>query len=406
MNFIAGLFSSFQHFYSHPLRTFLTTLGMIIGVASLVSMIGIGEGVRQRVIHDMERLGGTGLIIIEAKNTPDTEESLSFGELTLRRSDLKAFKRASSYIERTASVSLIAERFHFERYQSKGICLGITSGYAKIRGWSIESGRFIIQSDIKHSKKVCVLGSEIRNKLFKTANPVGKRMMIGTEEFTIVGLMSERNFEAGRWMNHLVLIPLSTMEARYIKPDHLNQILVKATSTAMVPVLKQQIKRVLERRRRHPQQFNIFSQEEVIRSVAKSTLLLRLAQGVSAAIVLLVGGIGVMNLMLVSVTERTKEIGIRKAVGATDMQILLQFLQEAVIISTVGGIIGVFAGLVVGELSSTFIAINLNDNVQSIVSLKAIGLALASVFIAGVFFGLYPAIRAARLDPSRALSYE
>ena len=174
----------------------------------------------------------------------------------------------------------------------------------------------------------------------------------------------------------------------------------------MVPVLKQQIKRVLERRRWHPQQFNIFSQEEVIRSVAKSTLLLRLAQGISAAIVLLVGGIGVMNLMLVSVTERTKEIGIRKAVGATDMQILLQFLQEAVIISTVGGIIGVFAGLVVGELSSTFIAINLNDNVQSIVSLKAIGLALASVFIAGVFFGLYPAIRAARLDPSRALSYE
>jgi putative ABC transport system permease protein len=380
---------------------------MIIGVAALVSMVGISEGTRRRVIQDMERLGGTGLIIIELRES----EYSDFGHIglvedLLTREDLEALKRASNQIEMTAPVLMTRETFSSERYQMTGRCFGITDQYAQIRDWHIDAGRFILESDLERGKKVCVIGSEVMETLYKKKDLLGKPLRIGDDIFTVVGLMQKRNFEAGRWMNHLILIPLTTMEARLANPGFLNKILVKARSTAMVPALKRQIQRVLKARHENSKNFNIFSQVEVIRSVSKSTNLLRLSHGISAMIVLLVGGIGIMNLMLVSVTERTREIGLRKAVGATDIDILRQFLQEAVIISMLGGILGIICGLIMGELLSSFIARSLQDNIQSIVAIKDICLATIFVFMAGIFFGLYPAIRAARLDPSKALSYE
>ena len=407
MNTIDSLLSSFQHFLSHPLRTILTTLGMSIGVASLLSMVGISEGVRQRVIGDMERLGGAGLIILQSKEHHNNDKTVvDFEKTLLTRADLNAIKHASNVIEMTAPIISLNDEFYFESNRFSGQYFGTTPEYSKIRDWPIEKGRSILLSDIEHSKKICVLGSKVGDVLFKKIDPIGKRMRIGREEFTIVGVMSKRDSEAVRWMNQLVLIPITTMEKRLLQLNYLSKILVKAKSISMVPVLKQQIKRVIEGRHEDSQWFNIFSQEEVIRSVNKSTLLLRLSIGVSAIIVLLVGGIGIMNLMLVSVTERTREIGLRKALGATDMDILRQFLQEAVIISTIGGMLGIIFGLIMGELASNFIAAYLHDDIQSIVSIKAIGLAAIFVFLVGIFFGLYPAIQAARLDPSKALSYE
>ncbi|MEE8481359.1 MAG: ABC transporter permease [Desulfobacterales bacterium] len=406
MNIIETLLSCFQHFWSHPLRTILTLLGIIIGVASLLSMIGIGEGTRQRVVQDMERLGGAGLIIIHPPEPRHDETAVNLIKHVLTHQDLQAFKNASNFIEIITPIIALKKNFSFQQKLYNSVCYGIAPEYSKIRGWSLAKGRFILNSDIELKKKVCVIGSEIKDQLFKNVNPVGKLMRIGTEEYTVVGLMDLRDFEGGRWMNHLVLIPISTMETRLFKPNHLNKILVKVKSTAVLHVVKRQIQRVLQGRYRYAKKFNIFSQEDVIRSVNKSTRLLRLSQFISASIVILVGGIGIMNLMLVSVTERTKEIGLRKAVGATNMDILRQFLLEAVIISMVGGIIGIILGLKIGDLSSEFITYFLHDNIQSIVSIKAIGLAVVFVFLVGVFFGLYPAVRAARLDPSKALSYE
>jgi len=406
MNIIETLLSSLQHFWSHPLRTFLTFLGIIIGVASLLSMIGIGEGTRQRVIQDMKELGGAGLIIIQSPEPIHDETTVNLSKHVLTHQDLKAFKNASNFIEIISPVISLNKKYYFQQNLYNGLCLGTTPEYCNIRRWSLNKGRFILNSDIELKKKVCVIGSEIKRKLFKNVNPVGKLMRIGTEEYTVVGLMDLRDFEAGRWMNHIVLIPISTMETRLFKTNHLSKILIKVKSTAKVPVVKRQIQRVLEERYRYAQKFNIFSQEEVIRSVNKSTLLLRLSQGVSSFIVLLIGGIGIMNLMLVSVTERTKEIGLRKAVGATNMDILRQFLLEAVTISMAGGMMGILIGIKLGDFSSKFIAYYLHDNIQSIVSIKDIGLAVVFVFLVGVFFGLYPAVRAAQLDPSKALSYE
>ena len=407
MNFIESLLSSFQYLLSHPLRTVLTLLGVTIGVASVLMMVGIGEGTLQKVIEDMEKLGGTGVIKIEFLEPKVSDDAANPSEKDiLTREDLKAFKRASNFIEIVAPVISMYGEFYFERNRSRGQYLGITPNYSQIRDWPVEEGRFIIDSDVERCNMVCVLGSEVRAEIFKGVHPIGKRMRIGSEEYTVVGVMSERDFEAGRWMNHVILIPLSTIEKRLLKRDYLSRILVKAHTTDLVPIVKRQIKRVLDGLKLHPEMFKIYSQEDVIRSVNKTTMLLYLSFGISAAIVLIVGGIGIMNLMLVSVTERTKEIGIRKAVGAKDLDILLQFLEEAVIMSMVGGLIGIILGLQGGEFFSSFISRYLHADIRSIVSIKAIGLAAIFAFLVGVFFGLYPAIRAARLEPSKALSYE
>jgi putative ABC transport system permease protein len=218
--------------------------------------------------------------------------------------------------------------------------------------------------------------------------------------------MVQREFEAGLWMNGLVMIPLSTFEHRLVRRDQFNKILVRADSTQSVPVVQTQIRRVLTKHYGSKLLFKITSQAEVIESVNQSTMLLRLSLGVSSLIVLLVGGIGIMNLMLVSVTERTREIGLRKAVGATGIDILSQFLMEAVIVSAIGGGIGIIAGLIMAQVSSGFITLVLNHPIHSIISLKAVIVAVIFIFLVGVLFGLYPAVRAARLDPSKALSYE
>jgi putative ABC transport system permease protein len=378
MNFFQCLLTSFLQLLSHPLRTILTLIGIVIGVASLLAMIGIGEGTRQRVISDMERLGGTGLIIIEVSKH--------------RRADKQTFNTDASFLKQNDFHALLNSSTPPE--------------YARIRGWDIAKGRFILDSDISDHRQACILGSEVKSNIFGELDPIGKRIRIGSEDYSVVGVMEERKFEAGRWMNHLALVPISTLNKRVLKKGRYSKILVKAKSTAMVPTVRRQLIRVLETRHGKDQAFKIFSQEEVIRSVNQSTMLLRLSLGVSATIVLLAGGIGIMNLMLVSVTERTREIGVRKAVGATDMAIMSQFLQEAIIISATGGFVGIVVGILMAEFSSQFIAIVMHDNIQSIISLKAIFLTVIFIFFVGVFFGLYPAFRAAKLDPSKALSYE
>jgi len=175
----------------------------------------------------------------------------------LTRKDLKAFERASNLIEIVAPVISMYGEFYFERNRSRGQYLGITPDYSKIKDWPVEKGRFIIELDIEHCNMVCVLGSGVRAEVFKGVHPIGKRMRIGSEEYTVVGVMSERESEAGRWMNHTVLVPLSAIEKRSLKREYLSRILVKAKTTDLVPIVKRQIKRVLDGLKLHPEMFKI-----------------------------------------------------------------------------------------------------------------------------------------------------
>lgn len=408
MHFNQCLLSSFQQLIAHPLRSVLTLCGIAIGVASLIAMIGIGEGTRREVVADMERLGGAGLLIIEAPNIMQAKARQSnwHKQLFLNRRDLRILKTASRSIEKVSPVSVAPMNFAHGAKSYPGQLIGITTNYGDIRGWKVSSGRFLIESDLNNKRKVCVLGAEIKTRLFKDSDPIKKLIKIGHEFYTVVGIMENREFEAGRWMNRLVMIPLTTFEHRLIRKNQFSKILIKSDTTQTVPLVKSQIHRVLTNHYGQELGIKVISQAEVIESVNQSTMLLRLSLGMSSIIVLLVGGIGIMNLMLVSVTERTREIGLRKAVGASNFNIMIQFLVEAVIVSIIGGGIGIIAGLILAQVSVDFIALVLNNVIHSVISLKAILVAVVFIFLIGVFFGLYPASRAARLDPSKALSYE
>jgi putative ABC transport system permease protein len=408
MHLSQGVISSIQQLFAHPLRTVLTLCGIAIGVASLLSMVGIGEGTRREVIADMERLGGTSLLIIEAPNPMQVKARPHkwHQQLFLNRQDLRILKTASRHIEKAVPVSVAPMNFAHGAKSFANQLMGITPQYADIRGWEVKKGRFLVESDLNHKRKVCVLGAENKNKLFKASDAISKQIKIGYEYYTVVGIMANREFEAGRWMNGLVMIPMTTFENRLLRKNKFSKILIKADATQSVPLVKSQIHHVLTNHYGPELLYKIWSQVEVIESVNQSTALLRLSLGISSMIVLLVGGIGIMNLMLVSVTERTREIGVRKAVGATSMNIMLQFLLEAVIVSILGGGVGIIAGLVIAQVSVGFIALALNTIIHSVITLKTILIAVVFSFLVGVFFGLYPAVRAARLDPSKALSYE
>ncbi len=406
MNIIETLTSCLQHFWTHPLRTSLTLLGMVIGVASLISMFGIGEGARLKVIEDMKQIGQAGLIIIQSpefQTDPSAGESINH---VLTRRDVEMIERTSSHIEMVTPGIGLDQKIAFQNKAYLGRCLGTTPEYMSIRNSPLEQGRFLLDTDLRLKKRVCVIGFEVKQKLFGNQDPIGKLLRIGEEEYTIVGLLKYRDLEGARWMNDIVLVPISTLETRLFIRDFLSFIIVKVKTLSAVPLVKDLIQRALASRYQDAHKFKTISQEEVIKRIDKSTLLLRLSQGISAAIVLIVGGIGIMNLMLVSVTERTKEIGLRKAVGAKDADILRQFLLEAVMISVIGGIFGIILGLKIGDLSSQFIAVYLKSHINSIVTLRTVWMAVVFVFLVGVFFGLYPALRAARLEPSEALSYE
>ena len=380
---------------------------MIIGVSSLLIMVSIGEGTRAKIIQDIENLGGSELIILQTREfSPGDEEKLGYenDELTLK--DLDTLKKASNRIKMITPVISIKNRFGFKKHRVSGNLFGISPQYSKIRDWPIQKGRFIIDADLKQSQKVCVLGSEISKKFFNKDNGIGKNIIIGPEPYTVVGIMTEREIEYGRWMNNLILIPLTTLEKRMGIQNYITKILIKAQKTGDVQILQKQIQTVLRMLHEHPSKFKIYSQAEIIRTVYSASLLLRIGFGTIAIIILLVGGIGIMNLMLVSITERTREIGIRKAVGAKDMDILNQFLIEAVMISSVGCILGIILGLLGGHVIPLLIKRLINISIQSIISIKTIGFTIIFTTLVGAFFGVYPAIRASRLDTSQALSYE
>lgn len=396
-----------QNLWTKPLRSILTSLGIIIGVFSLIAMIGIGEGTRHKVIRDIERLGGSELISIHPKPEEHGDaKGPAYENDELTRRDLEVILQSSDLIDRIAPIISEASVFTYGKHQFGGRLIGVTPVYTTIRNWAIEKGRFILSPDLRIYAKICVIGAEISEILFKFKDPVGKEITVGKELYTVVGVMEEREVEGARWMNKLVMIPLITLEKQLQVPEFFSEILIKAKTTDDVQLVEKQIQQVLELLHAHPEKFNVHSQVEIIRTVYRSTLLLRSGFAIIAAIVLLVGGIGIMNLMLMSIAERTREIGIRKAVGAKDRDILVQFLTEAVIMSLIGSGFGIVSGLLGGQLLSDLISGMIRSRVEFFIGIRIVGLVILFTGIVGVMAGVYPAIRASRLDPSMALNYE
>lgn len=396
---------------AHKLRSFLTLLGIMIGVMTVIGMVAIIQGLNRSVIGELESIGSD--LIFVGKNEPIqmghlSEEERHRKDLTLE--DAVAIERECSLVKAVA-VDLIADFWESIpiKYQNikslDSIILGMNEKFPQVLSVYLpEEGRFLIESDITHSTKVCVLGSELNDTLFPHTNALGKKIRIGPEQFTVVGILEKRGNIFGQSQDNFVGIPITTLMKYY--PYHLSEIEITAVPKkhGYLEETIDQITNVLRKRRKvgfgKPNDFVISTQGTFVDLYNQITGAVYMVMIVISSIGLLVGGIGVMNIMLVSVKERTREIGIRKAIGARSADILKQFLIEAIFLTGIGGALGVIIGFAIAFL------VRAATPLPASVTSWSIALGLFVSISVGLFFGIFPARKAASLDPIVCLRYE
>ena len=386
---------------ANKLRSSLTMLGIIIGNASVIAMVGIGQGAQRLASEQFESLGPNVLFILPGNQNAQRNRDLP---RTLVLEDAQAIAR------QVPSVSEVAPQIQSQQsvvYRNKNTStqiFGVTPEFLTVRSFDIAKGRFFSDQDIKSNNQVAVLGSDVVNKMFAGSDPIGERIRVRNLSFTVIGVMQPKGSFLGSNQDDAVYIPLTTMANRLrgrTSPYGLlvDFIAVSAKDTKSIGAAQFQIANLLRLRHKITNQddFTIRTQRDVLTIVGTITNGLTLMLAAIAGISLLVGGIGVMNIMLVSVTERTHEIGLRKAIGATEQDILIQFMIEAIILSAVGGAIGTLIG--VGGVTLVSVFSPLKAGISPAAILVATGVSGGI----GLFFGVVPARRAAKLDPIVAL---
>jgi len=389
----------------NKLRSGLTALGIIIGVASVVAMVAVGNGAQARIEAQVSALGQNLLSIFAGSRRSGGVNSGLGSASSMTLADADAIRReVTDVVAVSPEDSTTAQAIANGRNWSTTVA-GESPDYLRIRDWKLASGSMFNDREVRGAAKVAVIGSKTANELFGPLNPVGQTVRVQGIPFVIIGLLESKGAGmGGQNQDDRILIPYTTAMKRVTGDKYLRSINVQVVSADRMEVAQQQITSLLRQRHRltadRDNDFNIFNQKEIADTVSSISRIITLLLGAISGISLVVGGIGIMNIMLVSVTERTREIGIRIAVGAQPGDIRLQFLIEAITLSLLGGIIGVLFG--VG--ASRLVAVVANFN--AIVSAGSILLAFGVSFAIGVFFGFYPARKAAALDPIDALRYE
>lgn len=382
---------------ANTLRSILTALGVIIGVAAIILLISIGSGLQQYVSAQFENLGTNTLFILPGKvdvggggGPPQGVNKLTFQLVqSLERSKGQFITDISPYIELSVTAS----------YRNKSIVTlleGTEASYFDLFNFTPDKGRLFTDLDNRRARKVAVIGSSVAKDLYPGQNPIGKKISLSKKSFTVIGVLSSQGNVGGQNIDNQVAVPLSSAR-NLVETDTVNSILVKTISPETLPLAEKHIERILMRSLSEDD-FTILSQEQLLSSITQILSVLTLMLGGIAGISLIVGGVGISNIMLVSVTERTREIGLRKAVGARPRDILLQFLFEAVILSALGGMIGVLIGYLGSLAISSFL--------KTAVPIWAVLLGVGFSSVVGVVFGVAPAIRASRLQPIEALRHE
>jgi putative ABC transport system permease protein len=404
MNLIESLKMAAQTLVANKLRSGLTMLGIVIGNASVIGMIGVGEGTQTLATDQFKSLGPNTLFILPG--SPKAQNIRSGGTPpTLVLSDARAIARQ---VPSVAGVAPVLQNSFVVNYQSittTSIIQGTTADFPTVRNFAVSKGRFVTAQDVKDDKQVAMVGTDISQRLFGSMNPLGKQIRINNVSFEVVGLMEEKGSSFGSNQDDAIFIPITTMSKRVIGRTspfglRLSLISVSAKNSESMDAAEFQITNLLRRRHKivGEDDFTVRNQKDALQIVTTITNALTLLLGAIAGISLLVGGIGVMNIMLVSVTERTQEIGLRKAIGATQNDILTQFTIEAVILSVVGGIIGTLIGI-----GGIVLVRNFSPLKTASISPSAIVLAVSVSGGIGLFFGVVPARQAAKLDPIDAL---
>jgi putative ABC transport system permease protein len=408
MNIGQAVLEAFESLSANKLRAGLTILGIVIGVAAVIAMVSVGRGAQATITDSINGIG-TNLIFVFRGGSQDVRNPKP---LTLTDAEAIADPFQAPSVVAVAPVIQDNGKVTFGRESTTTSISGVTPEYASVRRYAVTEGEFINQEEILGQASVVLLGPDVADKLFgRQDGLVGETVRIEGQPFRVIGVLKSKGGSSFSNEDNKVLIPFSTAQARLIRhstKDQVDLLLVEATSPHDVPAASDEVTQILRARHRTAigaDDFTILTQQDFLTTASTITNVLTIFLGGVAAISLLVGGIGIMNIMLVSVTERTREIGLRKAVGAHKADILIQFLAESSVLSLIGGVIGIILGYAIAfgvaqiaKANNTVITPSIGIDITLIATLFSTAV--------GLFFGLYPANRAANLEPVEALRYE
>ena len=408
MNVIEPLVVAFSQLRANKMRSFLTILGILIGVGSVMGVTSIGEGMRRQIISEFEQVGGSKLIVVSPPRQwvrRDGRWVRRSWEEHLLVEDIQKISEECPLVETVIPMNASGAQLKYKKANTQGDFWGVNPDFSEAWGWPVEQGRFISLSDLKRWRKIAVIGHKIKEDLFGEKSAVGKEIKINGRRYEVVGVMAEKRMFYEDW-GQRVFIPFTTAAKRMIGNDYLDVLFVYARTAHDANQAAEEIRRTLLRYKQHGDEFEIETADAQIQDVNRIFGIMKLVVGGIAFVSLLVGGIGIMNIMLVSVTERTREIGIRKAVGARRRTILTQFLIESGFLCLFGGILGVLFGLGLGFGISSIISALTHEPFPSVISVQATVTALIFSASWGILFGVFPAWKAAKLHPVEALRYE
>jgi putative ABC transport system permease protein len=407
MNFISLIRIAFKALLRNKLRAFLTMLGIIIGVASVIAMVAIGQGSKQSIQTQLSGMGSNMIVIRPNSNVTGGVrlDATSVQDLTIN--DVNALQKKATYLSAVSPSATAKGQVIYGNNNWSTSIQGVNNLYLDtIRKWSLTSGNEFTDRDIASEAKVCLLGQTVVSNLFTNGeSPVGKYIRFAQIPFLVIGVLSPKGANAfGQDQDDIIIAPYTTVQKRILSTIYFQNIYTSARDESSTVQASTEISQILRESHRlkstDDDDFAVRTMEELINTFSSTSQLLTILLTAIAGISLLVGGIGIMNIMYVSVTERTREIGLRMAIGATGGNILLQFLTEAIMISITGAVIGVFLGVTASKLVTFFLSW------PTLITQFSIILSFMVCVITGVFFGYYPAQKASRLDPIEALRYE
>ena len=415
LNLIEALRIAFNSLLANKLRAILTMLGIIIGVGAVIALLALGGAIQTLVTSELQGLGSNLVFLFAGTNDPETNRRVP---PRLTNEDIAAIADPLN-VPAVAAVCAEFSRRALTTYGGASydaLIAGVSANYLQVRNARVAVGSFFDERSIELRSREAVLGHRVAQRLFPNgADPIGQRIRINGIGFQVIGVMAERGGSFASNEDDQIFVPLTTAQDRLFPPPQnvtrrvdVTVVYIQARDENSIDDLIDQVTALLRQRNGLTYQdnnFTIVTQQDLVSSFATITGAITIFLGAIAAISLVVGGIGIMNIMLVSVTERTREIGLRKAVGARRNDIRLQFLVEATVLSLMGGVLGIALGYVLAAIGTALLA-NFSPNARAEVSLDAILLATLTSIAVGIFFGLYPADRAARLDPIAALRYE